>query len=149
MDMEPNTDPLEQFTLSQPIRNSPDRSRFVSGCLVGLAVAGAISVVMCCGGGIALVRFGAHVIGEEIASQLREDPILVDRLGPIERIEIDVFASMLEEGAEVSVFDVEGTRGKGVIYCESHTSADGLEQIVWAELRLPDGETVDLIVEEE
>lgn len=56
---------------------------------------------------------GVNVIGEQIASQLREDPILVDQLGEIERIELDVIASMLEEGVEASVLDVEGTKGKG------------------------------------
>lgn len=149
METEPNNDPLAQFNPSQPTRNNRDRSQFVTGCLVGIAVAGAISFVMCCGGVIAMGLIGVNVIGEQIASQLREDPILVDQLGEIERIELDVIASMLEEGVEASVLDVEGTKGKGVIYCESHTSADGAEQITWAELRLPNGKTVDLIVEDE
>ncbi len=149
MKPEPNEDFPEPFDLSPPTRSKREGSDFATGFLVAIAAVGASCFVLCCGGGIVAFWFATQEINEEIASQLRENPILVDQLGPIERIEMDLVASLATEEPDSYVFDVEGTDGKGVIYCESYTTDDGSEWIAWAELKLPEGKTVVLLVEEE
>jgi len=102
---------------------------------------------MCCGGVGALFYFGLETFGEDVAAQLRENPVLTAYLGPIESFDIDLIASTNIEGEDVFVFNVRGTQGSGVVTCESITIEDGGEYITWAKLQLPDGTTVDLFSE--
>lgn len=114
-----------------------------------LGVLGSGFFVLCCGGGIAFVYFGLQVFGEEIANELKDNPTMIEHIGQIESFDIDWVASAADEGEEVFVFNVKGTKSKGVVTCESITLDDGTEFISWAELELPDGTTVDLINDEE
>ncbi len=132
-----------EFSVSQ----TPPESKW--GCVV-FAIIGALGVgvvVMCCGGVGALFYFGLETFGEDVAAQLRENPVLTAYLGPIESFDIDLIASTNIEGEDVFVFNVRGTQGSGVVTCESITIEDGGEYITWAKLQLPDGTTVDLFSE--
>jgi len=44
-------------------------------------------------------------------------------------------------------YNVKGTKGRGVIACEHITNDDGDEEIISAELKLPDGRTFILTID--
>jgi len=104
---------------------------------------------MCCGGVIGLAWFRLDAFGEEVAGQLRANPVLVKHLGPIQSFEIDLVASFMVEVDDVFVFNVSGAYGSGIVTCKSISTENGDEYLTWAELKLPDGTTVNLFPEEE
>ncbi len=137
--------PAANFDFS--VGTEPPRSNW--GCIFVaiIGVVGAGFFVMCCGGVIGLMWIGLDFVGEEVAIQLRDNPVLVEHLGPIQSFEMDVLASFQIEGSDVFVFDVRGTRGRGVITCESLTMDDGNEYVTWAKLKIPGGAIIDLLAE--
>jgi len=90
------------------------------------------------------VKFGFDEFEAEIEQQLRENPVLVERIGELHEFEIDWRRSFAEVGEEVFVFKVEGSRGTGWVRLGSETLENDREEIHWGKLELPSGETVDL-----
>jgi hypothetical protein len=141
-------DDFDEF--SGPSRSddrSRSRSRGTSYLFAGLLVGG-LTIVLCCGGGTALVVFFMNVMTKEVEVELRDNEVLIEHLGPIVSFELDWTGSFAKDDDEVFVFQVEGTKGKGEITAKSVTGPDDNEHVEWAKLRLPTGEVVDLVPEE-
>jgi hypothetical protein len=100
---------------------------------------------LCCGGGTAFLYFGMHEIARQVRSELDDNPVLVEHVGEIQEFEIDFAASFGEDGDDVFVYNVTGTKGSGVVTAEHVTIDADTEEVVWARLTLPTGETVDLV----
>lgn len=108
----------------------------VLGVVLVLTIGGA---AVCCGGVTLLGRWGLDMVGEDIAGQLRDDPIIQEEIGEIEEINVDLIASGVHTDQETFVYDVDGTKGSGQLTVKSVTTDDGGEQIIGASLRTADG----------
>jgi len=143
-------DDFDEFSRpSRPHNHSNKRGRR-SGCLFSGFLIGGLTIVICCGGGTALIVFGMNVITKEVEVELRDNEALVEQLGPIQSFELDWMGSFAaaEEDEDVLVFQVEGTKTRGELTVKSVTGPDGNEHVEWAELRLTTGEVVELVLEE-
>ncbi len=102
--------------------------------------------LMLCGGGCgAIIFFGMNLLAKEIELELRDNPVLVEHIGQVQSFKIDWMASLAHPEADVWVFNVRGPKGSGQVTAESITMPDGNERVTWATLRLPSGETIELI----
>jgi hypothetical protein len=109
-----------------------------------LGVAG-LSLFCCCGGGISVVMFGLNVASAEVADELRDNPKFREHIGELQTIKMDLARSAAADDEETFIYNVQGSKGSGVVTIKETTHADGEEEIVNASLRLPTGKQVQLI----
>lgn len=128
----------------------PYRSSGGGGCgktAIVLAIVGClavVSLVVCCGG---LLYWFQSEMSSQIRFQLEDHPIVVEHLGEVTGFEMNIMASGAAEDEDTWVYEVEGSKGKGIVTVQHVTGADGVEEIVSAQLRLPSGETFELAPE--
>jgi hypothetical protein len=124
---------------------SPRRSGSGWKWVVALGLVGGGLLLGCCLSGGALVVFGLGVVAEQVADELRDNPIVQRELGGIEEIRVDYAASMARDDDDEYVYKVEGPKGKGTLVAKSNSNDDGGEDIVSASLRTSDGRTLQLV----
>ena len=118
------------------------------GCWWAALVLGCSGMlVLCCGGGAGVVYFGMGIMAEEIKILVRDDPVLREHLGEVQRFETDWMASAAEPDDDTYVYQVQGTKGSGELRVKSITDDEGDEQVISAKLRLKDGTEVQLDTE--
>ena len=115
--------------------------------LILLGGGGLILMLACCGGIGGVVMFGLNLMSEDIKRELRDNPQFQQHIGEVEEFSLDFVASAADEADDVWVFHVKGSIGQGEVTLEAVTNDDGGEDILWAKLRLPSGETVVLVEE--
>ena len=125
-----------------PFAPPPRRSR--KGCWIAVIALCVVGVV-CCGGLPILVGFGLNLVTVEVADLLRDNPKMQEHIGEIQTFEMDFSRSMLEEDEDTFHYRVKGTKGEGQIAVKHITNADGDEEILSAELRKSDGQTVQIV----
>lgn len=114
-----------------------------------LAIVGAVvfcGLLVCCGGFVWLANFGMQVVAADIESQLRDHPQMQEHIGEIQQFDVSWARSMADDDPDTWMYDVEGTKGKGVLTVESF-SGDDTEVITSATLRKSTGETIELDVD--
>lgn len=111
-----------------------------------LLVIGGGGLLMCCGGGGALVYFGLGVMGEEVAEQLRDHPVIQEQLGGIDEIDVDFTASAARDDDEEFVFNVKGPKGSGTLITRTITDDLGNDRVESASLRTSTG-TFEIVPE--
>ena len=94
-----------------------------------------------------MVRLGLDVFANDVESELRDNPVIIEHIGRIEEIEADLMASLSTEGEDDFVFDVRGTKGSGLIHATCVTRDDGTEAVTAGTIQLETGETLDLFPE--
>jgi len=104
-----------------------------------LVLGGGVGLLVCCGGGGALVYFGLGVMGEEVADQLRDHPVIQEHLGGIDNIEVDFTASAARDDDDEFVFKVSGPKGSGKLIAKTATDDNGDDQVVSGSLRTATG----------
>ena len=109
-----------------------------------LGVGGLIGA-LCCGGFGVLAYFGLELISTEVRNQVRDHPVVVQHIGVIESFEVSFIESAATNDDETFVYHVKGTKGSGVLTAKHVTNAAGEEEILWAKLRLRDGQEHDLV----
>ena len=115
---------------------------WIFGGVIGVGLAG----VCCCGG---VIYFGMQVVTEGVGEQLCHHPTVVEHIGEVEQFSFNFMETGNAEGSgDVLVFDVKGSKGTGLIYCEQIPDSEGNPEILWAELRLPDGRKFELVERE-
>ena len=138
----PSTPPIETQDPSQS-RTFPWSKVLIFGC-GGCAV---IVVLAFFFGGWALMKLGLGVFADEVESELRSNPVIIEHVGRIEEFELDLSASVAEAGGEDFVFKVKGTKGSGLVTATCVTNEDGIEEVVAGTIQLESGETLDLFPE--
>jgi hypothetical protein len=103
---------------------------------------GALLVVLVCGGVIGVVKFGFNIIEAEIRNQVRDEPVLIEHIGQIEKMDVDLTESAALNDDDTFVYHVTGSKGSGVLTVKHVTNDAGDEEIQSADLRLPDGRVV-------
>ncbi|MHC4974420.1 MAG: Coa1/Tim21 domain-containing protein [Planctomycetota bacterium] len=110
-----------------------------------LIVVGAVVVVVV-GFGF-LAWWGLDLVSEQVKADLQDNPVILEHIGRIESIDIDLMASGAARGDDTLVFDLKGTKGEGVLNAEVVTVDGEHEEVRSGTLRLPSGEKVDLFPE--
>ena len=98
----------------------------------------------CCSGTLGVAYLGWQLVEDELLVQLRDNPKIREHLGELKSLDLDVSKS-LSTKEEVSVFDAVGTAGTGELTVTHETDDAGDEQIVEAQLRLPDGQVIQVV----
>lgn len=129
---------------------NPFTPRKKAGCgiallLISLVGAGGLGLVVCCGG---LAFLGVTMTAEQVAEDLRGNPVVDEHVGPITSIDVDWMGSLSATGDEF-VFDVTGPKGKGELRVISVTVDGDTEDVVSGTLETPDGVRHDLFPEGE
>jgi hypothetical protein len=140
----PSTPPIES---QDPSRSKPFpwNKILIFGC-GGCAVVVMLAMVF---GGWALLKVGLGVFSDEVESELRSNPVIIEHVGRIEEFELDFSASVAEDGSEDFIFRLSGTKGSGLVTATCVTNADGTEEVVAGTIQLESGETLDLFPVEE
>ena len=116
------------------------RKMLFVGC-GGCAVIMALSVIF---GGWVLMKFGLNVFADEVEADLRSNPVVLEHIGRIEEVELDLGASIAASGDEDFVFRVSGTKGSGLINATCVTNDDGIEEVIAGTVQLESGEMLNL-----
>jgi hypothetical protein len=136
------------FGQADPWGRPPARRSRSIGLLVFLGGAGAAVVFLCCGGFISLAVFGLNMVTDQVADDLRDNPVVVEHIGTIEEFEMDWGESFSHEDDDVYVYHIKGPEGQGKVYVTSISVDDSTEEVVWGYLELSTGETHDLFPDE-
>ncbi|MEM7249144.1 MAG: hypothetical protein AAF533_27735 [Acidobacteriota bacterium] len=115
--------------------------------ILGCGIACAVLLVLGTVGCGALAWFGLGVLGDEVKSRLGDNPILVEHLGELQEVTMDIAESMDNEHPDILVFRAVGTQASGKLTVEMR-EVGGEQEIVAAELELDDGRVIDLFPEE-
>jgi hypothetical protein len=94
------------------------------------------------------MKLGLGVFADEVESELRSNPVIIEHIGRIDKFELDLSASVAEAGDEDFVFEVEGTKGSGLVTATCVTNDDGIEEVIAGTIQLESGETLDLFPDE-
>ncbi len=126
----------------------PYARRKKSGCGIALLVIGLLGasgfvLVACCGG---FVWLGMNMTAQQVADDLRGNPVVDEHVGPITSIEIDWMRSLSAEDDEL-VYDVSGPKGRGRLRVISITVDHETEDVVAGTIETPDGTRHDLFPE--
>jgi len=140
----PSTPPIETQDPSSK-KPFPWNKVFIFGC-GGCAV---VVVLVMAFGGWALIKLGLGVFADEVESELRSNPVIIEHVGRIEEFELDLSASVAEEGGEDFIFHVSGTKGSGLVTATCVTNDEGIEEVVAGTIQLESGETLNLFPDEE
>ena len=126
-------------------QNSGPKRSGNKGCMIGCVVAGLVSLVVCCGGGILITQYGVSMLASEYERQLAGNPVIVEHIGEIESLEPSWSATIQEAqnadppGQQTSfAFEVKGSKGSGTLLVQQDKSGDGTG-IASAALVMPDG----------
>ena len=111
----------------------------------GCAVIAVLAVIF---GGWAMVKLGLDVFADSVEADLRNNPVIVEHIGRIEELEVDLSTSLSTEGPDDFVFRARGTKGSGLISATCVTSDEGVEEVVAGTIQLDSGETLDLFPED-
>ncbi|MFO0906132.1 MAG: hypothetical protein U0939_24205 [Pirellulales bacterium] len=109
-----------------------------------LAVALIGGLALCCGGPMALVYVGKQSLGPQMLPQVQANAKIREHLGEVHSCEWDFTATANDEGAETMVYNLQGSKGTGVLIAETESTDDG-EQMVSGILRLPDGREIPVV----
>jgi len=105
------------------------------------------SLIAWCSTLLILFASGCGLLDEfenQVAEDIKENPVIVRYIGDITSIEVDWTATGDEPGDEVFVFRVSGTKGEGVLTAECVTVDADHEDVVSGSLRVPSGKSIDL-----
>ena len=103
------------------------------GSTVLLIVLGVVVLLVAVG---AVAWLGLDLIAEQVKADIEDNPVIVEHIGRIESIELDLLASGDTPGDDTFVFELKGTKGNGVLTVEVVTVDDEHEEVRSGTLRL-------------
>jgi len=142
--------PQSAFSADQPPHHQPPRKKsnpwlWVLGTLGVLTLVGA---AVCCGGGYFLFQKAQEMIGDQIKTQVADDPTIQEHIGDITSVEMNYSqtAAALEQTPDAIAFNIEGNKGTGILVVQQDKSAPGETfSLRSADLILPNGDRHQLI----
>jgi hypothetical protein len=112
--------------------------------MMGCGGCAVIAVLALFFGGWAMVRLGLDVFASDVESELRDNPVIIEHIGRIEELEVDLTASLSTDENDDFVFTVRGTKGSGLVHATCITRDDGTEAVTAGTIQLESGETLGL-----
>jgi len=97
-------------------------------------------IVVCCGACGILGYVGIGQQSEELADELRFNPVIQEHIGDIETFEYQFWDSSDIDDYNTEVYAVKGTKGSGEIVVKYISDDDLNVEIEWAELTTSSGE---------
>jgi hypothetical protein len=79
-----------------------------------------------------------------VRADLRDNPVIVEHIGRIEELEVELKTSFATEGPDDFFFRAHGTKGSGVIHATCVTNDNGAGEVVAGTIQLESGETLEL-----
>jgi len=125
-----------------------ERKRPNRGCIIAAIIAGVVvvcGIVALIGGGVWLTNIGLDVVMRQVVNDIEDNPVILEHVGVIEKMEIDFTGSMAESGDDVFEFKIEGSKSNAVLVAKIITIDGEHEEVTWGRLTLPTGEKYDLI----
>ena len=110
------------------------------GCIVALVLAVLLSL-----GIWWVIGFGSELMEDAVRAELRGNPVIVEHIGEIQSVDLQLMASARHSGEDVYGFELQGTKGQGSLDAVIVTAENGGEEVVWAVLKLPDGRNFDVV----
>ena len=110
---------------------------------------GAFFGVLCCGGGIFLVRLGMEMEVTEFKERFKDHPAVVEHIGEIEEMGVSWTQSLGQDDEDVWIYPVKGTNGEGNIVIVFESGLILEPDILSAELEMKNGEKFDLLKSED
>ena len=107
----------------------------------GCAVLGAVGVVVAV---YVLFALGMGIFTDQVKADLSDNPVILEHIGLIEDLEVDLVGSFSAEGDDEFVFDIAGPKGRGVVKAVCITRDADTEEVVSGTLRVGSGEVFDL-----
>ncbi len=101
-----------------------------------------VAAALCLGLGVWGGKKLMNVAAEMIAEQVRDNPVILQHIGNIEKAELDLGATGATGGDETLVLRLTGTKGNGRLTAETQDDGQGNLEVVAGKLRLDDGQTV-------
>ncbi len=92
--------------------------------------------------------WGWNIFVDQAKVAIGRNPIALQHIGDIQKIESDFLATGEAEDVDTFVFRVQGTKGSGTVTAQFVSVDTGMEEIVSGTLRLASGETYRLIPED-
>jgi len=123
---------------------APQKSGISKFVWIGCAGGCLLAVIAVAVGVFGLGYFGLGVFAEQVANDLRSNPVVVEHLGTIQELEVDLMASSAVADQNIFVFDAKGAKGQGRIRAECVTIDGGTEDVVSGTLEMSTGEVYDL-----
>jgi len=123
--------------------NVPPKKSSLKFWLILFGVLGTFTLLLCCGGPIGAFYWSIGFLEKTVDTRLRDNPVVREHLGEIEPVSYNFQATGetgQTEGQGILVFDAKGSKSSGLI--KVRLAGD---QIIWAELEMPSGETFELI----
>jgi len=124
-------------------RHQAERGFNLGGCLIAAFV-----VVLILGGlGYFGFRKAMDKAGELVAGQLRENPVIVEHIGEIDEVDMDLAETgKAQLGKDWAVWSITGSKGSGLLKLHIPTGdkEEPAFQIKAGELQMEDGESYDL-----
>ena len=114
--------------------------------LMVVGIVGFILLILVGIGGLGF--WGLDLFTAQAKDALNKNSVILQHVGEINEIEIDVTATGEAEGQDVFVFRVAGSRGSGVVTAEFVTIDADSEEIRSGSLRLSSGETYELLAQD-
>ena len=113
---------------------------FIVGAIVGI-------ILLVVVGFIGLGAWGWSEVKSQARAAFNRNPVILEHVGRVSEVDLNLTATGEQPGADVFVFDVVGEKSTGVVTAELVTLDAETEEIRSGALRLPSGETYDLIPE--
>jgi hypothetical protein len=116
--------------------------------IVGIIGGSVLGVVLLCGGCcVGGYFFFTNHLTSGVRRALADNPVIQEHIGDIESLELDFAASMDHAGDDVFIFRIEGSKGAGLLTAACLEDGAGGFDVLWGELKLDSGETVELAPE--
>ncbi len=124
----------------------PDKSLWIFALLGGGFF---LVALVCCGGGAAFFGFALNFAEEDLKHQLRDNADIRQHIGEIEEFSFNFMKTGAVDEEDVIVYDVRGSKGEAELTIDSEIDADGTELIRSVVMRLTNGETIHVNLEDE
>lgn len=141
--------PRDDIDETADFHPDPPRRSSATPWLLAFLLAGGLVALLCCGGAGGVVYYGIDVFTDQVAANLRENPVIREHIGEIEDLDMNWLDSAEAEGDDEFVFHIRGTQGEGDVRLVSITRDTGAEDVVSGTLRMSSGEEYDLLPAED
>jgi len=137
---------IDPFPLKRRPPAQPDaRHGGLPVWLWGVLGGGALMMLTCFGGLIAVMVLGSSVMEVEVRDQLRDNPKLRGHIGEVQSFEVDHVGSLSDSDDDTFRYEVRGTLGSGELTVRHISGEDDKEVVQEARLRLQDGTQVQIV----
>jgi hypothetical protein len=122
-------------------RTQLESGKIGAGCLITVVVV----IAVLAGGGYWAFKAGTGMLAEQTKVAVRDNPVILEHIGNIEDITLDLKATAAAGEEEFMVFQLKGSKGSGELKVNIKQVSDEAVAISQGTLRMEDGKTYELV----